>query len=396
MARINLTSVMAYPIFVQNFHLTNLDRGLLNSVFFWSMAAFQIPMGLVVDRFGVKYPYAICLVIWSVACVACGVSMSVFQLAMALLLAGFGEAIVVPANFRWMRNSFEERQMGLAVAVYLAGTKLGPAIGAPVAAWFIVNFDSWQVLYFLLAVGGLLFILPPWLFYCTPDGSAQKSAMEKKENVGRVPLSRIFMNPVVLGTIVVDWAYAYFLYYCMTWTPIYLVENWKLTLTEMGYVQFFSFIGITAVALPSGWIADALIKRGRDPVAVRKGFVMAGFFVALTEVFGFMTASRDLAIFCALFSLSGLGLASANYLALCRMTLIPKECVGLIASVQNIFASLAGVAGAILTGWLLQETGSYSGPMILIAVFLISGIAACFFLLRKKWALSIEVSNQTS
>ncbi|WP_454887546.1 MFS transporter [Sphingomonas oryzagri] len=385
MARTNLSSAMAYPAFVQSFHLTDVGRGFLNSVFFWSMAALQIPMGIVVDRYGAKYPYAICLVIWSLACVGCGLSTSVPELTAALFLAGVGEAIVVPANFRWMRESFRENRMGLAVAIYMAGTKVGPAIGVPIAAWFIITYNSWQVLYLLLGLGGLILILPAWLALVKRDVPRPETE-NGRISAGPIPLITIMANPVVWGTIIVDWAYAYFLYYCMTWMPVYLVEKQHLSLTRMGMVQFASFLGITVVALLAGWAADTLIRRGRDPVSVRKGFVVAGFGLSATEFFGATTTSLHLAIFWAFFSLSGLGLATANYLALCRMTLIPPGAVGLVSGIQNLFASLAGIVGAILTGWLLQTTGAYTAPMALIAVTLLFGIAACTFLLRREWA----------
>ena len=57
--RLNLSIVLAVDEFRRAFHVTDMDRGLLNSAFFWVYAFLQVPAGWVVDRFGVKYPYAI-------------------------------------------------------------------------------------------------------------------------------------------------------------------------------------------------------------------------------------------------------------------------------------------------------------------------------------------------
>jgi MFS family permease len=35
-----------------------MERGWLNSAFFWTYGLFQLVMGWVVDRYGVKWPYA--------------------------------------------------------------------------------------------------------------------------------------------------------------------------------------------------------------------------------------------------------------------------------------------------------------------------------------------------
>src|SRR5271165_517599 len=57
--RTNLSVSLASADFKTLFHLTDKDRGLLGSVFFWSYAVLQIPAGFVVDHFGVKRPVAI-------------------------------------------------------------------------------------------------------------------------------------------------------------------------------------------------------------------------------------------------------------------------------------------------------------------------------------------------
>jgi fucose permease len=57
--RSNLSVALALPEFKRVFNLTDQDRGILNSAFFWSYAFLQIPAGWLVDRYGVKIPYAI-------------------------------------------------------------------------------------------------------------------------------------------------------------------------------------------------------------------------------------------------------------------------------------------------------------------------------------------------
>jgi hypothetical protein len=51
------------------------------------------------------------------------------------------------------------------------------------------------------------------------------------------------------------------------------------------------------------------------------------------------------------FSLTGLGLATANYWALTQ-TLIPGGAIGRIVGIQNCAANLPGIVAPILTGWL--------------------------------------------
>lgn len=68
------------------------------------------------------------------------------------------------------------------------------------------------------------------------------------------------------------------------------------------------------------------------------------------------------------------------------MSLVPAASVGLVTGMQNVALSLAGIGGPLLSGWLLQTTGSYTAPMEAILFFLVLGGVACIVLLREKWA----------
>jgi hypothetical protein len=153
----------------------------------------------------------------------------------------------------------------------------------------------------------------------------------------------------------------------------------------MGFYQLFSFGGMAVMAPLAGWAADRLIARGGNPVKVRKAFTLAGFLMASTEVIGGLSNSVPVALFFAIFSLTGLGLATANYWALTQ-TLIPGGAIGRVVGVQNCAANLPGIVAPIVTGWLKQATGSYDAPMQAIWFFMILGVASYLFLVREKYA----------
>jgi MFS family permease len=149
------------------------------------------------------------------------------------------------------------------------------------------------------------------------------------------------------------------------------------------------------VATAAGFAADRLIARGYNAVKVRKAFILAGFLTASTEIFGAKAESHQVAIFFAIFSLSGLGLMTANYWALTQ-TLIPGAAVGRIVGVQNCAANIPGIVAPALTGWLKSTTGSFEAPMQAIWFFLICGVAAYLFLVREKYAPKGDEKDATA
>lgn len=385
--RTSISSALAEPAFVKYFGMSDVDRGSLNAAFFWSYGLVQIPMGWVVDRYGVKWPYTVCFLLWCAATAITGLTNTFVALLLMRFIVGAAEAIVIPASYRWIRNNFHESQSGTAVGIFAMGNKFGPAIGAPVAAWLIVNYD-WRTMFLLTGAAGVVWLIP-WLFMVKSDWPSGEDMATTKRKASSVTIGSILASPLIWGAMIVNFCYGYFTFYCMTWMPSYLVEQRGLSLSQSGLYTFFSFAGIAIVAVIAGWAADRLIARGGDAVIVRKSFVIAGFIGACTVMLGAYASSLSMALFWNVFSLSCLGLATANNLALCRLTLIPKPAVGLATGVQQVATSLAGGVAASLSGWLLHVTGSYDAPMMAILFFLVVGAVSTWILLRRKWAPKI-------
>lgn len=380
--RVNLSVAIADHQFKSDFALSDRERGLLNSAFFWSYMLLQIPAGWIVDRYGTRTPYALGFLVWSLVSAASAFAGSIRQLFALRLLLGVGESVITPAGMRWMRFHCAEQQRGLAVGLYMAAAKFGPALGTPLAAW-LIHLYGWRPMFLILGLGCLLWLIP-WLALVKEDAPAQSRGQTKAEKPAGPSLGRLLLSPVIFGTVIGTFCYMYFVYFCMTWLPAYLVEARGLSLTSSGAYTAFTFSGMAVVAIAAGWLADRMIQRGGNPVRVRKGFVIAGFLLAGTEVIGAVSESSTVALFFAIFSLSGLGLVTANYWALTQ-TLMPGAAVGRIVGVQNCAANLPGIVAPLLTGWLKESTGSYEAPMHAIWIFLLLGVAAYLFLVREKY-----------
>lgn len=211
-----------------------------------------------------------------------------------------------------------------------------------------------------------------------------------KKMAGSVPFANVISSPVIWGAMINNFCYGYFTFYCMTWMPAYLVEQRGLSLESSGLYTFFSFMGIAIMATLAGWTADRIIATGRNPVFVRKTFIVAGFVGGCTVLLGVYADSLDEALFWNVLSLSLLGLTTANNLALCKLTLIPKQVIGLATGVQQVATSLAGGISAALSGWLLHISGNYDLPMKVIFVFLLIGAMNTIVLLRPKWSPKVN------
>ncbi len=379
--RINLSA--ALPAIRMSFPLSPEASGILLSAFFWAYTVLQTPAGWVVDRFGLKWPYAAGMFLWSAVSAATALVGSLHGLIALRIVLGIGEAIAIPASMRYIRENFAERERGLPMGILMSGTKYGPAIGAPIATYLVLGF-GWRWMFVLNGAFCILWLVP-WLFFVRDD---HRNTTLPEEQEGRVSVSMgaIFSTPFIWGTCLATFCYMYFVYFCMTWMPTYFKERFGLSLAASSWFTFMSFAGTGTIAILAGWAADRLIARGGNAVTVRKAFTIAGFVLAFSAAFGAFSHSTALTLFLAVFSLSGLGLATANYWALTQ-TLTPRSASARVAGIQNTAANIAGIAAPWITGLLVQRTGNFNAPLIAIGFWLLVGIGCYLFLVRERYAL---------
>ncbi len=376
--RINLSA--ALPAIRVNFPLSAAASGILLSAFFWAYTLLQTPAGWVVDRFGLKWPYAVSLFVWSAVSAATALVSSLHGLIAIRIILGAGEAIVAPASIRYIRENFAEHERGLPIGIYFSGTKYGPAIGAPIATYLVLAY-GWRWMFVLNGAIGFLWLIP-WLFLARDD----RRSTPVQGKGASVSWGALLRAPFMWGTCIATFCYMYFVYFCMTWMPTYFKERYGFSLAASGWFTFMSFAGMGTIAILAGWAADRLIARGRNAVNVRKAFIIVGFVLAFSEVFGAFSHSTAITLFLAVFSLSGLGLATANYWALTQ-TLTPASASARVAGIQNTAANVAGIAAPWITGILVQRTGSFNAPLIAVGFWLLVGIGCYLFLVMEKHAL---------
>src|ERR1700677_3832649 len=191
--RINLSS--ALPQIRMSFPISAAESGILLSAFFWAYTLLQTPAGWVVDRFGLKWPYAAALFVWSVVSSATALVSSLHALIAIRIVLGAGEAIVAPASIRYIRENFAEHERGLPIGVYFSGTKYGPAIGAPIATYLVLGY-GWRWMFVLN--GELCFLwLVPWFLFVRSESTPEKRVDEET-----VSWAALLGTPLMWGTCV--------------------------------------------------------------------------------------------------------------------------------------------------------------------------------------------------
>jgi MFS family permease len=112
----------------------SLLQGLAFAVFYTFAG---IPIGRFIDRSSRIKIVAAGISIWSVMTMLCGLSVQYWQLFLARIGVGVGEATLSPAAYSIISDSFPPRQLGLAMGVYVLGSAVGAGLAFLIGAVII-------------------------------------------------------------------------------------------------------------------------------------------------------------------------------------------------------------------------------------------------------------------
>ncbi|MEJ0070901.1 MAG: MFS transporter [Pseudomonadota bacterium] len=131
---------------------------------------------------------------------------------------GAGEAVIYPGTIHVGGVAFTERRRGLAMAISQEGSKIGPAIGAPLAGFLIATY-GWREMFFIVGLGALVWLIP-W-FLIAPSRS--EDVAKDRAAFGLAECGALLKKRVVWGLMIGHFGVLYVVYVYITWLPGYLV-----------------------------------------------------------------------------------------------------------------------------------------------------------------------------
>src|SRR5664279_430805 len=146
MDRTNIS--VAGSLIAKELQLDSVRMGTIFSAFSWTYATFQIPGGLLADRFGARVLYSAILILWSLATIALGFAIGFVVIILIRMLIGAFEAPAYPINNRIVTSWFPENERAGAIATYTSGQFIGLAFLTPVLT-IVQYYAGWRGLFIL-------------------------------------------------------------------------------------------------------------------------------------------------------------------------------------------------------------------------------------------------------
>jgi nitrate/nitrite transporter NarK len=224
--------------------------------------------------------------------------------------------------------------------------------------------------------------LVPWLII-TPkrlQGNAAGTAAPDRPGFQRTFVS-LATNRNLLGICLGFFCFDYYWYFLVNWLPDYLVTSRGLTILKAGIYAALPYL-VFGVSEPiGGWIADRLVGVGWSETRARKGIVTIAFLTGLLLIPAARVNTPAVAV---ALIIGGclVGLATGNLLVILQ-SCAPHTEVGLWTGGYNFIGNIAGILSTLITGYLIEKTGSYTPPFVLAAALIAVGPLAFWFIVGE-------------
>ncbi|CAN5458226.1 MFS transporter [soil metagenome] len=367
----------AGPLIRDQLHISNSAFGVLQSSYFWVYVPGQLFAGWVIARLNAYRTLALGLLIWSAATFLTGLAGGFVTLFVLRLFVGLGECAGFPASSKLLAQHVPAHRLGYANALVAAGLMLGNGVGT-LAGGLLIAQLGWRALFFVFGALSLLWLVP-WLTV-TRGRAAVEAATPM---TGREPRFReIFARRELWGASLGHFAANYPYFLLLAWLPIYLVKAQGYSLSQMAVLGGVVYALSAGCGLVGGAIADRWIARGASVNRVRKTMIITGGAISFCCMAACALGGPKLAIAgLLLFSVSN-GLGSSNVFAI-GQTLAGPRAAGKWIGVQNALGGISGIVGPMITGFIIDATGSFRLTFVVAAAIALVGILSWVFVVRR-------------
>jgi len=368
---------VAAPALMALYHLSPKTMGYILSGWNWSYTAGLPFIGLIVDRFGPYIVLGLGSLVWGVSTIALPIPASAPSLFLMRMIFGFAQTPLIPAGATAVSRGFGIHERARVIAIAFAGNQVGLALAATIAA-FILATLGWPAVFYCIGVGSLLLTLAWFRFY--PDKRIGRVHTPELRNSAPPTWLSLFRHRSTWGMAFGQMGYLYAYFFFVSWLPGYLILERKMTLLQSGIAAALPFWAGLFGTLGGGWLADYLIQHGISTTVSRKSIIAGGLSVSTVLMITAAYVEQSwLSVTLLTVCIGFLRLATGSVNSV-PIDLAPRLMVGSLTAIQNFFGSIGGLLAPIVTGYLVNATGSFALSFVVAGGMALFGAVSYVFI----------------
>ncbi len=364
----------------------SLLHGFAFAIFYTTLG---IPIARLADRMSRRRIIAIGIAVWSLATALCGLTQRFWQLFLARVGVGVGEAALSPAAYSMIADLFPKRQLARALAVYSTGVYIGAGLAFIIGGWVIQTVSEasaislplvgelkpWQLTFIVVGLPGLLVAL--WMLSVREPA---RRGTRADDNI--LPFSDVLRFVREHKRVY----YAHFFGFSLigivfngflAWTPTLLIRRFDYSAPEAGLVLGILLLVLGTLGIVAGGaLADWLESRGRKDGTMIVGLI-AGIVLTPLAILAPLagTAALTIALLSVFFFFSSFPYGAS---AAALQMITPNRMRAQVSAIYLLTLNLLGIglsatAIALVTDFVLGDPQRIGSSMAIVG-----GIAAPF------------------
>lgn len=359
----------------------SLLHGLAFAIFYTFLG---IPIARAADRHSRRSIISVGIAVWSLATAVCGLARNFWELFLARIMVGVGEAALSPAAYSMLTDYFPKDKLGRALGVYQVGAFGGAGLafmigGTVIAATsdlvvhvpLVGEAAGWQLAFWIVGLPGVLVAL--WMM-TVPEpprkGRTSTAAVPIADVVRHLRVNLRTYGGHFAGFSLIGLVFNGF----VAWIPTLFIRRHELATSEVGLwvggaLFLFGSIGIIC----GGLLSDALTRRGRTDATLLAG-LLGGVLMIPFAVAGPLMPTPGLALmaFAGFFFFSSFPFAGA----VAAIQLVTPATMRAQASALFLFClNMIGIGFGPTAIALLTDVGFGDQMMIHLSLAIVAAVA---------------------
>lgn len=364
--------------------LSEKQMGWIISAFALGYALFQVPSGILADRFGPRVVLSAVVTFWSLFTALTAAAFNFVSALVFRFLFGTGEAGAFPGCARAVYSWIPMSERGLVQGLTFSGSRFGAAFALPVIAW-LVETIGWRPSFVVLGIIGVAWACFWYLWFRDDPETHPRITQEEKDLILRTRQQAVAgpgqVASLSAGTLLGSsnvWLLMgqYFcsnftFFFCLSWLFPYMKSRYALGMIETGLYAAMPPLAGALGNWVAGLLVDWLYRRGRWIPSRR-----------IPAILGFLLSAAGLVV--SVFMDTPLGAIGCLSVAVfgADMTLAPSwsACIdigrrhsGAVSGTMNMAGNLGSFVTSLAFPYLLAWTGTHTTFFLVGAV--LNGLA---------------------
>ena len=350
------TNAVLAPYLSNDLNLNAEQLGLITSAYFLTFGLFQLPLGVLLDKYGARKVQSILFLIAAVGAILFSLGNDVWSLVTARGLIGLGVSGALMAAFKAFAVWFPKERLPLLIGLFMSAGGMG-AIVASTPLEMALQITDWRGVY--LFIGIVTIFVGVLIFFIVPEkqeNNYNEKALPVLKVLKHIYTSYAFWRIGPLSGIAGGTGLAIL----GLWAGPWLSDIGKFNKNEIANILFISTIMMTIGTTSLGIITDYLRKFNISPVGVMGGALFI-FIIPLTIItFGIMPKAIWPWVILSITSLA----ATLAYAGLSQH--FPTSYAARASTAINLICFLMAFIAQYAIGFIMQlvEPGKQSGYSI--------------------------------